>query len=248
MASGDIASARQALAPSGTLRATINVGNPLLARRDDTGAVSGISVDLARLLAGDLQVPLHLSVFETASKAVSAVAAGLADIGFFARDPDRAGLIAFTAPYLLIEGCYLVREASSLQSIAEVDMQGLRLTVGRASAYDLFLSREIRHAVIERAPTSTVVVETFLQTEADVAAGVREQLQADAARFGGLRLLPGRFMVIEQAMGVARSRGEFAADVLADFVERMTAEGIIANLPSSCQVAETAGLTLRRAD
>jgi len=89
MASGDTASARQALARSGTLRATINVGNPVLARRDDTGAVSGISVDLARWLADDLQVPLQLSVFETAGKAVSAVAAGLADIGFFARDPDR---------------------------------------------------------------------------------------------------------------------------------------------------------------
>ncbi|MCJ2877454.1 transporter substrate-binding domain-containing protein [Rhizobium pusense] len=225
MVSGDIASAQQAPAPSGTLRATINVGNPLLGRRDDTGAISGISVDVESLLAGELKVPVHFCVFETAGNAVSAVEAGLADIGFFAHDPDRAGLIAFTEPYLLMEGCYLMREASSLQNIAEEDASGLRVTVGRGSAYDLFLSREIRHAVIERAPTSTVVFETFLHTEADVAAGVRQQLEADAARFGGSRLLPGRFMVIEQAMGVARSRGKFAVDVLANFVERMIAEG-----------------------
>lgn len=248
MASDDIASAGRALAPSGTLRVTINVGNPVLARRDDTGAVSGISVDLARLLADELRVPLQLSVFETAGKAVSAVAAGLADIGLFARDPDRAGLIAFTEPYLLIEGCYLVREGSSLRDITEVDVPGLRLTVGRASAYDLFLSREVRHAVIERAPTSTTVVETFSQTGADVAAGVRQQLEADAARFGGLRLLPGRFMVIEQAMGVARSRGNVAEDMLTSFVQRMLGEGMIANLLRSYQVPETAVAYVSRAD
>jgi polar amino acid transport system substrate-binding protein len=174
MASGDIASERQALTPSGILRATINLGNSVLAHRDDTGVIGGISIDLARLLADELQVPRQFSVFDTASRAVSAVEAGLADIGFFARDPDRTGLIDFTEPYLLIEGCYLVREASRLRSVADLDAPVIRMIVGKASAYDLFLSREIRHAVLERAPTSTTVVETFLHTEADVAAGVRQ--------------------------------------------------------------------------
>ncbi len=121
----------------------------MLARRDDTGAVSGISVDLARWLADDLQVPLQLSVFETAGKAVSAVAPALPISAFSPAIP-----IAFTEPYLLIKECYLVRKGSSLQNIAEVDVPGLRLTVGGASAYDLLRSREIQHAVIERAPTS----------------------------------------------------------------------------------------------
>lgn len=111
-------------------------------------------------------------------------------------------------------------------------------SVGRASAYDLFLSRELRHATLEWAPTSTAVVETFLRTQADVAAGVRQQLEADAARYVGLRLFPGRFMVIEQAMGVARSHGNLAAEVLADFVQRMKAEGMIATLQCANQVEE----------
>lgn len=233
MADWGIANARQALAPSGTLRVTINVGNPVLARRDAKGVVTGISVALAHLFADELKVPLQLIVLETAGEAVSAVGGGLADVGFFARDPDRAGLIAFTDPYLSIEGCYLVREESVLQSNAEVDAPGIRLTVGLGSAYDLFLSRETRHATIERAATSTAVVETFLHTQADVAAGVRQQLELDAARFGGLRLLPDRFMVIEQAIGVARSRGCFAVKILSDFTERMRTEGVIADLRES---------------
>ncbi|WP_261321138.1 type 2 periplasmic-binding domain-containing protein [Rhizobium leguminosarum] len=180
------------------------------------------------MLADQLRVSLQLLVFESAGKAVAAVEAGQADVGFFARDPDRAALIAFTAPYVLIEGWYLVREGSRFSKLEDVDTTGTRLTVGKGSAYDLFLTRQIQHATIERAPTSPTVVETFLETHADVAAGVRQQLEKDAAALAGLRLLPERFMVIEQAMGVARSHG-YAAEVhLSDFVERVKANGFIA--------------------
>ncbi|MCD2184908.1 transporter substrate-binding domain-containing protein [Rhizobium sp. GN54] len=222
--------ARDALAPTGTLRATINVGNPILAIRDDeTGEVRGVSVDLARMLAADLQVPLYLHILESAGKAVAAVEDGEADIGFFARDPDRAARIAFTDPYVLIEGWYIVRDGSNFFDLADVDKAGTRLTVGKASAYDLFLTRQIQHATIERAPTSPTVVETFLETNAHVAAGVRQQLEKDAETFGGLRLLPERFMVIEQAMGVARSHGVAAEVFLSDFVERAKSHGLIAD-------------------
>jgi polar amino acid transport system substrate-binding protein len=140
---------------------------------------------------------------------------------------DRAALIAFTAPYVLIEGWDLVREGSKFFKLADVDTTGTRLTVGKGSAYDLFLTRQVQHATIEHAPTSPVVVETFLKTHADVAAGVRQQLEKDAAMLGGLRLLPERFMVIEQAMGVARSHGGAAEVHLSDFVERVKAAGLI---------------------
>jgi polar amino acid transport system substrate-binding protein len=220
--------AGNALAPTGTLRATINLGNPILASRNaETGEVRGVSVDLARMLADHLRVPLKLHVLESAGKAVAAVEAGEADIGFFARDPDRAALIAFTAPYVLIEGWYLVREKSNFRKLEDVDTNGTRVTVGKGSAYDLFLTRQIQHATIERAPTSPAVVETFLETHADVAAGVRQQLEKDAAALDGLRLLPERFIVIEQAMGVARSHGSAAEVHLSDFVERMKAAGSI---------------------
>ncbi|TAV19691.1 transporter substrate-binding domain-containing protein [Rhizobium ruizarguesonis] len=220
--------AGNALAPTGTLRATITFGNPILASRNaETGEVRGVSVDLARMLADHLRVPLKLHVLESAGKAVAAVEAGEADIGFFARDPDRAALIAFTAPYVLIEGWYLVREKSNFLKLEDVDTNGTRVTVGKGSAYDLFLTRQIQHATIERAPTSPAVVETFLETYADVAAGVRQQLGKDAAALGGLRLLPERFMVIEQAMGVARSHDSAAEVHLSDFVERVKAAGIV---------------------
>ncbi len=222
---------RRAFAPTGVLRAAINLGNPILARRDPArGEVGGVSVDLARALAHELALPLELVVVEAAGLSVEAVERGQADLGFFAIDPLRAQHIAFTAPHVLIEGCHLVREDSPLRSNDEVDAPGRVVVVGRGSAYDLHLTRTLRHARIERAPTSPAVVDCFmaLGAQAEVAAGVRQQLEADAARLGGLRLLPEPFMVIRQAMGLRRDRGEPAAAALADFVERMKASGFVA--------------------
>jgi polar amino acid transport system substrate-binding protein len=218
-----------ALAPTGRLRASINLGNPVLARRDAaTGAVVGVSVDLARALADELAVPLDLVVVEGAARSVEGVRSGQADVGFFAIDPGRSDGILFTAPYLLIEGAYLVRNASPLRSNDEVDRPGTRIVVGRGSAYDLFLSRALKSAELVRAPTSPVVVDEFIAQNADVAAGVKQQLEADAARLGGVRLLPGRFMVIEQAMGLPASYGDAGLAALAQFVERAKASGFVA--------------------
>ena len=216
-------------APTGTLRASINLGNPILAHVDPaTGLPSGVSVDLAREFARRLGMPIELAVTDTAGKSVKAVAEGRADFGFFAIDPIRGKDIAFTAPYVLIEGCYLVRDSSPLRSIDEVDQIGHRVAVGSGSAYDLFLTRELKHAEIVRAATSPTTVATFAAQHLEVAAGVRQQLQADALEMGGLRLLPGHFMVIQQAMGVPRTRGAAAADALCAFVEEVKASGFIA--------------------
>ena len=226
MASPDLV---RAFAPSGTLRASINLGNPILAGRDAaTGEPAGVSIDLARGLAEALGVPLELVVFDAAGKSVEALEQQRADIGFFAIDPKRGEQIAFTPPYVLIEGSYLVPEASPLRANDEVDRPGTRVVVGQGSAYDLYLSRELKHAEIVRAPTSPAVVEVFLAQRADVAAGVRQQLEADLQRLPGHRLLPGRFMVIQQAMGVGKSRGAAAAAFLADYVERQKASGFVA--------------------
>ena len=218
----------RAFAPTGTLRASINLGNAVLAGKDAaTGAAKGVSVDLATEFARRLNVPIELVVFDTAAKSVDAVAGEQADIGFFAIDPKRGELIAFTAAYVLIEGAYLVRDASPLQANDEVDRPGRTVVVGQGSAYDLFLSRELKHATIVRAPSSPSVVDVFMKEGADVAANVKQQLEADAKRVPGLRLLPGRFMVIQQAMGCARSRGDAAAAFLARFVEEMKAGGFV---------------------
>ena len=218
-----------AFAPTGTLRAAINLGNPILAGTDpSTGTPRGLSVDLAREFARRLEVELELIAFDATGKSVEAVANERADIGFFAIDPLRGAQIAFTAPYVLIEGCYLVRKDSPLRGNDEVDRAGQVVVVGQGSAYDLHLSRALKHATIVRAPTSPTVVDTFIEQKADVAAGVKQQLEADATRIGGLRLLGERFMVIRQAMGTPKSRGDEAARFLGRFVEQAKAEGFVA--------------------
>jgi polar amino acid transport system substrate-binding protein len=217
-----------AFTPTGKLRASINLGNPILANRNPAGEPCGVSVDLATQLAKAMGVELELVVFDAAGKSVEAVVAEQADIGFFAIDPIRGADIAFTPPYVLIEGFYLVKEASRLRSNAEVDRADHRVVVGKGSAYDLYLTRTLKNAEILRSPTSPTVVETFLKEGAEVAAGVKQQLEADAARHGGLRLLDQRFMVIQQAMGVPKSRGEAASTFLRQFVEEMKAIGFVA--------------------
>lgn len=218
------------LATDGRLRAAINLGNPILANRDPaTGRVFGVSVDLANRLARRLGLDLELVVYDAAGKSVEGVARGDADFGFFAVDPLRGEEIAFTAPYVLIEGCYLVPEDSPIQDNSQVDREGQTVVVGKGSAYDLFLTRELKHATISRSPTSPAVVDTFLSQKADVAAGVKQQLESDAKRVGGLRLLEGRFMVIRQAMGTARTKGPRAAAFLAAFVEEAKTTGFVAD-------------------
>lgn len=218
----------RAFAPTGTLRASINLGNPILANKNlTTNEPFGVSIDLAREFAKRLGVGIELVVFDAAGKSVEAVRGEQADIGFFAIDPLRGEGISFTAPYVLIEGSYMVPVDSALQLNDEVDHAGIRVTVGKGSAYDLFLTRELKHADIVRAPTSPTVVDVFVEQKLEVAAGVKQQLEADLVRFPNHRLLPGRFMVIQQAMGTPKSRGAEAAAYLAKFVEDMKVSGFV---------------------
>jgi len=216
------------LAPTGCLRAAINLGNPILASTDPaTGRARGVSVDLAQALADRLGVPLETSEFAAAAKSVDAVAGGLADIGFFAIDPLRAAEIAFTDAYLLIEGAYLVRADSPCRTNEDVDRPGTRVVVGQGSAYDLYLTRELKAASFVRVPGAEKVVATLQAGDAEVAGGIRQVLIEVAARTPGLRVLPGRFMEIRQAMGLARARGAEAHAALRAFVETMKADGFV---------------------
>ncbi len=222
-----------AFAPTGRLRACINLGNAVLARRGSggaglAGAPAGVSVDLAQALATRLGLPLDLVVVDAAAQSVAAVREGRADVGFFAVDPARSDGIAFSAPYVLIEGAYLVRNDSPFTANEQVDRAGTRVMVARGSAYDLYLSRTLKAATLVRTVTSQQVVPEFFAQGLDAAAGVKQQLQADAARLPGVRLLPGRFMVIEQAMGVPAARGDAVRRELAAFVEQVKADGRVA--------------------
>jgi len=215
-------------APAGILRASINLGNPILANRDPKSSLPfGVSVDLAHQFAKFLGVEVDLVVFDSAGKSVDGVVNGAADIGFFAIDPLRGVDIAFTAPYVLIEGAYLVTADSLITDNSQVDDSKNRVVVGNGSAYDLYLTRELRNARIVRAPTSPTVVDLFMREGLEVAAGVRQQLESDLKRFSNLRVLPGRFMQIQQAMGVPKSYGQEALGVLEAFVVLMKSSGFI---------------------
>jgi polar amino acid transport system substrate-binding protein len=217
------------LAPEGRLRAAINLGNPILAHRDPvTGDAGGVSVDLARELGRELNLEVELILFEKAARSVDAVRSEQADVGFFAVDPARAEGLLFTAPYVLIEGSYLVPRDSALRDNAGVDRAGHRVAVGQGSAYDLFLSRELRAAQVERVANAPAVLRALQGGQVEVAAGIRQLLAGWAGQDPSLRLLPGRFMVIEQAMGLPAGRGDAAAHALAEFVERMKSGGFVA--------------------
>jgi polar amino acid transport system substrate-binding protein len=216
------------LAPTGKLRAAINFGNPVLAQRDPSGSQPrGVSVDLSRELAKRLRVPVEFVAYDAAGRVTDDATKDVWDIAFVARDPQRAKDIEFTDAYVIIEGAYLVPASSPLHKNEDVDAPGVRIAVGRGSAYDLFLTRELKNATLVRVPTSPMVVDEFLKQNLEIAAGVKQQLEADAKRVGGVRLLPGRFMVINQAMGVPRGRTAAQA-WLTGFVEEMKASGFVA--------------------
>ena len=222
------ASAVAELAPSGTLRAAINFGNPILATKDAaSGEARGVSVDLARELGKRLGVPVRLVTYPAAGKVVDGATANEWDVAFVAQDPKRAMDMDQTNPYVVIEGAYMVPQASPIRANAEVDRPGVRIVVGAGSAYDLYLTREIKNAQLVRASTSPLVTDMMVGQSLDVAAGVRQQLEADARRIPGMRMLDGRFMVINQAMATPRGRPE-GARYLNAFVEDMKASGFVA--------------------
>jgi polar amino acid transport system substrate-binding protein len=219
------------LAPTGKLRAAINLGNSVLAQKDAAGgAPKGVTVDLARELGKRAGVPVELVPFEAAGKVFEAIKAGGVDVAFIAIEPVRAAEIEFTAPYVLIEGTYMVPVDSALKAIADVDRPGVRIAVGLNSAYDLYLTRTIKNATIVRASTGggRAMIDLFLTEKLEAAAGVKQPLVAYAKTNPNVRVMDGRFMEIQQAMGVPKGRAT-AARYVRGFVEEMKASGFVAD-------------------
>jgi polar amino acid transport system substrate-binding protein len=212
------------LAPTGKLRAAINFGNGVLAQREPFG---GVSVDLTRELAKRLRVPIEFVTYDAAGRVTDDAAKNVWDIAFVARDPQRAKDIEFTDAYVIIEGAYMVPATSPLQKNEDVDREGVRIAVSRGSAYDLWLSRNIKRATLVRAPTPPAGIELFARDRLDAAAGVKQPLVDYVSKHPDARMLPGRFMVIEQAMATPRGRTA-AAKYLAEFVDEMKASGFVA--------------------
>jgi polar amino acid transport system substrate-binding protein len=217
------------LAPTGKLRAAINLGNMVLAQKDPaSGEMRGVTADLARELGRRLGLPVELVPFDAAGKVFDALKNGVWDIAFLAIEPVRAAEIAFTAPYVIIEGVYMVPTNSPLRTVEQVDRDGLRIAVNKGSAYDLFLTRTLKHAQLVRAENG---IDLFIKDKLDVAAGVKQPLVEFAKTNPNVRLIDGRFMEIRQAMGTPKLRyqgREAAPRYLQSFVEEMKASGFVA--------------------
>ena len=224
------------LAPTGKLRVGINYGNPVLATKDPiSGQLGGVAVDLARELGRRTDLPVGLVGFESAGKMVEGLQAAAWDVAFLAVDPGREQEISFTAPYIEIEGTYLVPPGSALVAIADVDRENVRVGVSSKSAYDLFLSRNLKQAQLVRASSPEAAFELIIAGKVDVLGGVRQHLVANTAKLPGSRVFDGRFMAIQQALGIPKGR-EAGLSYLREFIEEVKASGFVA------QALEKAGV------
>ncbi len=225
----DLAPVRADLVPTGTLRVAINFGNPVLAQRDPaTSAPRGISADLSAELSHRLGVPLEFVIYNEAGDVTKAAEYKVWDIGFLAIDPKRAATITFTPPYVVIEGAYLVPAASTLASNDEVDRPGVTVGVAEGSAYDLYLSRSLHAARLLRQKNATESIAVLRAGGVEVVGGVQIPLDDFARTNRDVRVLPGHFMLIEQAMALPQGH-EAGTKYLKSFIEDMKASGFVAD-------------------
>jgi polar amino acid transport system substrate-binding protein len=216
------------LAPSGRLRAAINFGNVVLAQRSATGEPQGISVELAKAIATRLELPLDLVLFDAAGKVFEALERDAWDLAFMAVDPQRGQQMDFTAPYVMIEGTYLVRDDSPFHSTRQFDAPGMRIAASSGSAYELYLRRKLQHAQLVCAASPLESFQAFVGGQLDAMASVRQPLAALAAAHPGLRVIDDAYMRVDQAIGVPKGRAA-AHRWLGDFIAEAKANGFVAD-------------------
>jgi polar amino acid transport system substrate-binding protein len=219
--------AKSELAPTGKLRVGINYGNFLLVTRHSDSEYTGIAVDLGRELGKRLGVPVDLVAFATAGKLADAVKAGAWDVAFLGNEPQRAGDIAFSPAYLEIEAGYLVPAGSPIKTMADVDKKGVRIAVAVNSAYDLYLSRSLKHATLVRVQGIQASYDIFVKDKLEVLAGLKPRLVTDAETLPGSRVLEGRFTVVQQSVGTPQGRPA-AAKYLSEFAKDIKMSGLVA--------------------
>lgn len=224
------AAARSELAPTGKLRVGINLSNFLLTRTDPgTGEHGGVAVDLGRELARRLGVPAEIIAYESPGKLADAAKSNAWDVGFLGAEPQRANEIDFTAAYVEIEATYLVPPGSPIRTIDEVDRPGVRIAISGKSAYDLYLTRNLKHAELVRETGMDNVFRRFVDDRLDALAGLKPRLITDQQNLPGSRILDGRFTAVQQAIGTPKGRPA-GAQYLREFAEDVKRSGLVAQL------------------
>lgn len=215
------------LAPTGVLRAGVNLGNILLVTgKSEAGDPTGVSPDLARAIANRLRVPVEYVSFPSPGQVADAIADDVWDIALIAHEPERAEMITFSPAYVEIEATYLVPRSSEVRSVEEIDAAGMRIAVSARSAYDLYLTRTLQNAELVRGQGLAGALEVFTSGQADALAGLRPALLENARTIPGVRVLDGRFTTIRQAVGV-RPEHELAANFIARVVRELRADGTV---------------------
>jgi polar amino acid transport system substrate-binding protein len=224
--------ARSELAPGGKLRVGLNYGNFLLVLKDGPGGEPrGIAPDLGRELGRRLGVPVEFIKFDQAGKLADAVKGAQVDVGFLGAEPQRANEIAFTAAYLEIPVTFLVPAGSPLRALADVDREGVRIAVADRSAYDLYLSRNIKKAELVRAQGIDGSYQLFVDKKLEALAGLKPRLVSDAEKLPGSRILEGQVTGVQQAIGTPKARSA-AAGFLSEFATDIKKTGFVAKLIS----------------
>ena len=218
------------LAPTGVLRAGINLSNFLLVTgKSANGDPEGVASDMAREVARRLGVAVKYIPFKSPGELADQAGRGVWDIGLIGAEPQRAETIAFTAAYAEIEATYLVPANSLLNTIADVDAAGVRIAVTGRSAYGLWLERNIHRATLVRTESLDSAYDAFVAEKLDALAGLKPRLLADQAKLPGARILEGRFTSVQQAIGTTKANSSGAA-FLRDFVEEAKSSGLVARL------------------
>lgn len=219
---------RSALAPTGTLRAGMNLGNTLFTTKDPvTGELSGVAADLMRELASRLDVPLEFVVHATPGEVADAADRGTWDVAVLAIEAARARTIAFSPAMTEIEASYVVNQASRLQSVGQVDSAGVRISAAEKSGYELFLTRTLRNATVVRAKGFQASIDLFNERRSDALAGLKPALLDAIDRIPDGRMLEGPFMTVNHGLGVPIDRPA-AAEYVKAFVMDMNASGFVA--------------------
>jgi polar amino acid transport system substrate-binding protein len=222
--------AKEELAPHGKLRVGVNLGNFLLVTKDpSSGELRGVVPDLAAELARRLGTTAELVSYPGAGQVADGASAGAWDVGFIGAEPQRAAVIEFTAAYVEIPATYLVPADSPIRSLAEVDRPGVRIATAARSAYDLYLSRSLKHAELVRAEGIPASYELFVKDKLDALSGLLPRLTSDVRRLPGARILDGKFTAIQQAIGTPKARTAAAA-YLREFVADIKASGLVAKM------------------
>src|SRR3954471_452133 len=218
------------LAPSGKLKIGLNYSNFLLVIGDDAnGEPKGIAPDLGRELAKRVGMPFEFIKFDAAGKLFDAVKSGQCDVGFLGAEPQRANEVDFTNAYLEIPVTFLVPAGSPIQTIADVDREGVRVAVSERSAYDLYLTRNLKKAELVRAKGIPASYDLFMAQKLEALGGLKPKLVEEQARTPGSRVLDGQITGVQQSIAAPKGRPA-AAEYMRKFADDVRKSGLAAKI------------------